>query len=196
MAAQSIQTMRRMGETWHLSELKTWALCQIGNNDGKSLNSPPYFYQREIQPGELGSLERSDFEEQQENFPIRGILPSAWSYLLGLISISAKTALWSEITGSVSLLFTSVRLLTAMRSGVFSPLVSWSTICDIPWLATMSINKLCWAGEGQLGLILVEGHSTPGRFTSPASQIWQFFGSLVRDSSSWARLSASDAYGR
>jgi len=31
------------------------------------LNSPSYFYQREIQPGELGSLERSDFEEQQEN---------------------------------------------------------------------------------------------------------------------------------
>ena len=57
----------RLGETWHLSELETWALCQIGNNDGKSLNSPSYFYQREIQPGELGSLERSDFEEQQEN---------------------------------------------------------------------------------------------------------------------------------
>ena len=56
-----------MGETWHLSELETWALCQIGNNEGKSLNSPSYFYQREIQPGELGSLERSDFEEQQEN---------------------------------------------------------------------------------------------------------------------------------
>ena len=31
------------------------------------MNSPSYLYQREIQPGELVSLERSDFEEHQEN---------------------------------------------------------------------------------------------------------------------------------
>ena len=43
------------------------ALCQTGNNDGKSWNSPSYLYQREIKPGEPVSLERSDFEEQQEN---------------------------------------------------------------------------------------------------------------------------------
>ena len=43
------------------------ALCQTGNNDGKSWNSPSYLYQREIEPGEPVSLERSDFEEQQEN---------------------------------------------------------------------------------------------------------------------------------
>ena len=29
--------------------------------------SPSHLYQREIQPSELVSLERSDFEEQQEN---------------------------------------------------------------------------------------------------------------------------------
>ena len=43
------------------------ALCQTGNNDGKSWNSPSYLYQREIKPGEPVSLERSDLEEQQEN---------------------------------------------------------------------------------------------------------------------------------
>ena len=37
------------------------------NNDGKSWNSQSYLYQRLIQPGEPVSLERSDFEEQQEN---------------------------------------------------------------------------------------------------------------------------------
>ena len=36
----------------------------------------------------------------------------------------------------------------------------------------------------------------PGGFMSSATQIWQFFGILVRDSSSWARLSASDACGQ
>ena len=43
------------------------ALCQTGNNDGKSWNFPSYLYLREIQPVEPVSLERSDFEEQQEN---------------------------------------------------------------------------------------------------------------------------------
>ena len=43
------------------------ALCQTGNNDGKSWNFPSYLYQREIQPVEPVGLERSDFEEQQEN---------------------------------------------------------------------------------------------------------------------------------
>ena len=43
------------------------ALCQTGNNDGKSWNFPSYLYLREIQPFEPVSLERSDFEEQQEN---------------------------------------------------------------------------------------------------------------------------------
>ena len=37
-----------------------------GNNDGKSWNFPSYLYQREIQPVEPVSLERSDFEERQE----------------------------------------------------------------------------------------------------------------------------------
>ena len=37
------------------------------DNGGKSLNSPSYLYQREIQPGELVSLECSDFEEHHEN---------------------------------------------------------------------------------------------------------------------------------
>ena len=36
------------------------------NNDGKSWNFPSYLYQREIQPVEPVSLERSDFEERQE----------------------------------------------------------------------------------------------------------------------------------
>ena len=35
------------------------ALCQTGNNDGKSWNFPLYLYQREIQPVEPVSLERS-----------------------------------------------------------------------------------------------------------------------------------------
>ena len=43
------------------------ALCQTRNNDGKSWNFPSYLYKREIQPVEPVSLERSDFEEQQEN---------------------------------------------------------------------------------------------------------------------------------
>ena len=43
------------------------ALFQTGNSDGKSWNFPSYLYQREIQPDEQLSLERSDFEEQQEN---------------------------------------------------------------------------------------------------------------------------------
>ena len=43
------------------------ALCQTGNNDGKSWNFPSYLYLREIRPVEPVSLERSDFEEQQEN---------------------------------------------------------------------------------------------------------------------------------
>ena len=43
------------------------APCQTGNSDGKSWNFPSYLYQREIQPDEQLSLERSDFEEQQEN---------------------------------------------------------------------------------------------------------------------------------
>ena len=37
-----------------------------GNNDGKSWNFPSYLYQREIQPVEPVSLERSNFEERQE----------------------------------------------------------------------------------------------------------------------------------
>ena len=37
-----------------------------GNNDGKSWNFPSYLYQREIQPVEPVSLERSDFEKRQE----------------------------------------------------------------------------------------------------------------------------------
>ena len=45
----------------------TSALCQTGNNDGKSWNFPSYLYLREIRPVEPVSLERSDFEEQQEN---------------------------------------------------------------------------------------------------------------------------------
>ena len=40
------------------------ALCQTENNDDKSGNFPSYFYQREIQPVEPVSLERSDLEEQ------------------------------------------------------------------------------------------------------------------------------------
>ena len=43
------------------------ALFQTGNSNGKSWNFPSYLYQREIQPDEQLSLERSDFEEQQEN---------------------------------------------------------------------------------------------------------------------------------
>ena len=44
------------------------ALCHTRNNDGKSLNSPVVpLYQRDIQSGKSVSLERSDFEEQQEN---------------------------------------------------------------------------------------------------------------------------------
>ena len=43
------------------------ALCQTGKNDGKSWNVPSYLYQSEIQPVEPVSLERLDFEEQQEN---------------------------------------------------------------------------------------------------------------------------------
>ena len=35
------------------------ALCQTGNNNGKSWNFPSYLYQREIQPVELVSLECS-----------------------------------------------------------------------------------------------------------------------------------------
>ena len=35
------------------------ALCQTGNNDGKTWNFPSYLYQREIQPVELVSLECS-----------------------------------------------------------------------------------------------------------------------------------------
>ena len=46
----------------------TSALCHTRNNDGKSLNSPVVpLYQRDIQSGKSVSLERSDFEEQQEN---------------------------------------------------------------------------------------------------------------------------------
>ena len=43
------------------------ALCQTGNNDGKSSNFPSYLYHRKIQSVEPVSLERSDFEGQQEN---------------------------------------------------------------------------------------------------------------------------------
>ena len=43
------------------------ALCQTGNNNGKSWNFPSYLYQREIQPVELVSLELLGLEEQQEN---------------------------------------------------------------------------------------------------------------------------------
>ena len=42
-------------------------LCQTGNNDGKSSNFPSYLYHRKIQSVEPVSLERSDFEGQQEN---------------------------------------------------------------------------------------------------------------------------------
>ena len=35
----------------------------------------------------------------------------------------------------------------------------------------MSRNRLCWAGVGHVGLIVVEGHSMPGRFISPARAI-------------------------
>ena len=46
----------------------TSALCHTRNNDGKSWNSPVVsLYQRDIQSGKSVSLERSDFEEQQEN---------------------------------------------------------------------------------------------------------------------------------
>ncbi|RMX36739.1 hypothetical protein pdam_00023184 [Pocillopora damicornis] len=58
MARQGIQKTRE----WAAS-----VLCQTGNNDGKSWNFPSYLYQREIQPVEPVGLERSDFEEQQEN---------------------------------------------------------------------------------------------------------------------------------
>ena len=54
-----------MGVSIHCSSAS--ALCQTGNNDGKSWNFPSYLYQREIQPVEPVGLERSDFEEQQEN---------------------------------------------------------------------------------------------------------------------------------
>ena len=72
MAPQSIQKMREWEKT-SIAAAKVniccsaAALCQTGNNDGKSLNSPSYLHQGEIQPGELFSLERSDFEGQQEN---------------------------------------------------------------------------------------------------------------------------------
>ena len=43
------------------------ALCQIGNNNGKSLNYPVVTLSERIQPGGPVSLEHSDFEGQQEN---------------------------------------------------------------------------------------------------------------------------------
>ena len=50
-ASQSTQKMRDWAQT---------TMTRAGT-------SPSHLYQREIQPSELVSLERSDFEEQQEN---------------------------------------------------------------------------------------------------------------------------------
>ena len=72
-------------------------------------------------------------------------------YFLWLISISVKTILWSDMSGKISVLLTSVVLFITRRFKVLCPPVGWSMTWVKPWPARMPRNRVCCEGDQQEG---------------------------------------------
>ena len=78
MAPQSIQKMTEEVLGVNICCSSTSALCQTGNNDGKSWNFTPYLYQREIQAVELQGAARKQRETRRRGRWNTGVRFPEW----------------------------------------------------------------------------------------------------------------------
>ena len=123
-------------------------------------------------------------------FLYSGILHGFCILFLVVISISEKTISWSEIPGIVSVLVNVDGLLVRMRSKMFSPLVSSSTIWVRLLSSSISLNLVWILGYAVLSFNVLVFHSHPGRLKSPAIimldvafllNLFKLFSNLSRD---------------
>ena len=123
-----------------------------------------------------GSLPQVSFKWVLMSFQLAffqtGKVPLLILNFFGRSLLSTRTQSWCDIPGIVSHLVTSVSLLVANKSRVFSPLVGVWTIWERDALTRKSRKSWWWFLYCDPSLTDPFSHMMSGRLKSPASHVW------------------------